>query len=383
VTPLRLLPGLVLVALLAAPLGAPAQPAPLAASLFVTGRGSDSARCTKARPCATVARAFRVARPGAVISVAPGSYPSQTILAVPGRFGASVIILGNGARFGEIFIRASRIELRHLVAVDGWDVEPGASNVSLVDVVSTSSVFITSASAVRVIGGSIDGQGRYWTNGSQVKPAAQGAPEPRDIVFDHVTIRNFRKAPGSSNHVDCLHVMSAVHVVIRNSYFANCEHFDVLFTRFLGDTPSDILVENNEFHCCGSGYYALLLGGGHGESFAHVNIRNNTADNALSAGTQNTLVDVRFSNNLVPGIAGCQRNGVRTDHNLLYATRLRCDRTDLRAAPGFVSTTDLHLAPRSRAIDRGGGNAPATDRDAHRRGSPPDIGAYERPSPRG
>ena len=347
-------------------------------TVFVTPGGDDRGRCTRARPCRSLDRAYRVAPPGAAVSVKAGTYPDQQIRAQSGRrAGAPVVFLAAGARFGEIRIEGRDLELRNLVA-DGWLVRRGAADVTLRNVRSSSTVFITSASNVRVIGGVIDGRGRYWSNGNQIKTASSSAPEPRGILFDHVTIRNFRRRPGSHDHVDCLHVMSGNGIVIRNSYFRNCEAFDVLFTVFLGTTPRRIRIENNEFHCCGSGFYAVLLGGGHGERFDDVVIRSNSSDKSFSVGTVNQISHVTFSNNVVPGIGGCTRSGVRSDHNLLYSTRNRCGRTNLRAAPGFVSATNLHLRARSAAINRGGRNAPVRDRDGRRRGRRPDIGAYER-----
>src|SRR5262249_29385115 len=211
-----------------------------------------------------------------------------------------VTFVGAGARFGEVRIEASNLELRNLVTTGGWSVLRGAANVTLRNISSSSSVFITSASHVRVIGGVVDGRGRFWSNGNQVKTASSSAPEPRDIVFDHVTIRNFRRRPGSGDHVDCMHVMSGHGIVIRNSYFTNCEAFDVLFTKFLGTTPGNILIENNEFHCCGSGFYAVSLGGGHGESYNGVVIRANSSDKSFTVGTQDSVANVTFSNNIVP-----------------------------------------------------------------------------------
>jgi hypothetical protein len=375
--------GLVPTAAAAKPDLAPGTPVAVgrtAATVFVTPGGDDHRGCTIKRPCRSLDRAYRVARPGAVVSVARGTYPDQQIRAVPGRKpGAKVIFAATGARFGEIRIEARDLELRNLTA-DGWLVLQGATNVTLRNVRSSSSVFVNSASHVRVIGGVVDGRGQYWTNGSEIKSASSSAPPPQDIVFDRVAFRNFRRQPGSSFHVDCLHVMTGSGIVIRNSYFANCEAFDILFTVFLGPTPNRILIENNEFHCCGSGFYSVQLGSDHGERFSDVVIRANSSDKSfsLSAPGSNQLANVRVSNNIVPGINGCTRSGVRTDHNLLYGRRMRCGRTDFRAAPGFVSPTNLHLRRTSRAVNHGGPNTPSRDRDGKRRGKRPDIGAYER-----
>src|SRR5262245_32852171 len=55
---------------------APAQ----AATLQVTGGGSDSAACTSVAPCGSFGRAYSVAKPGDVVTVRGGTYStSQTV----------------------------------------------------------------------------------------------------------------------------------------------------------------------------------------------------------------------------------------------------------------------------------------------------------------
>jgi hypothetical protein len=154
----------------------------------------------------------------------------------------------------------------------------------------------------------------------------------------------------------------------------------VLFTMFLGPTPSNILIENNFFRCCGSGFYSVQLGGGHGEDFHNVTIRNNSSDKSMTVGTSNAVDNVDFYNNDVPGIGGCTRGGVTADYNLLFDSSSKCGTHDILAASGFASATDLHLVAGAAAIDKGlATEAPATDIDGQGRpmGSAPDIGADE------
>jgi hypothetical protein len=174
--------------------------------------------------------------------------------------------------------------------------------------------------------------------------------------------------------------MAADGITIRNSRFANCEAFDVLFTVFLGPTPSNILIENNFFRCCGTGFYSVQLGGGHGEDFHNVTVRNNSADKSMTVGTTNTLSNVAFFNNDVPGIGGCDRNGVTADYNVLFEASAKCGTHDLLATSGFVGGGDLHLSPGAPAINAAlASQAPATDIDGQVRpqGPAPPIGADE------
>jgi hypothetical protein len=352
----------------------------VAADHYVSTSGNDGGPCTQAAPCATFARAYSVSSGGQTISVAPGSYPGQTIPNDPSKSAAHVVFLGNGASTGEIIVSTSHLTLENF-NTGGWTASQGTNDLTFQNVnISHGEFFVNSASNVSVIGGVVDGAGQYWVNGNQVKTMSSTAPVPSGILFDGVTIQNYRRDPASSDHVDCLHVMSVDGLTIRNSRFANCEAFDVLFTMFLGPTPTNILIENNFFRCCGSGFYSVQLGGGHGEDFHNVTIRNNSSDKDMTVGTTNLVSNVAFYNNDVPGIGGCTRNGVTADYNVLFEASTQCGPHDLLAASGFVGGGDLHLSGGAPAINAAlASQAPATDIDGQARpqGPAPDIGADE------
>jgi hypothetical protein len=353
----------------------------VAADHYVSTTGNDAGQCTQAAPCATLGRAYRVSTAGQTVSVAPGSYPGQTIAADASKASsADVTFLGNGASTGELVVQASHLTLQSF-NTGGWTVSQGTSDITFRDVnISHGEFFVNSASNVSVIGGVVDGAGQYWTNGNQVKTMSSTAPVPSGILFDGVTVQNYRRNPSSSDHVDCIHVMSVDGLTVRNSRFANCEAFDILFTMFLGPTPTNILIENSFFRCCGTGFYSVQLGGGHGEDFHNVTIRNNSADTSMTVGTSNQVANVAFYNNDVPGIGGCTRNGVTADYNVLFDASTKCGAHDKLAASGFLSATDLHLVAGAPAINAAlADQAPATDIDGQGRpiGPAPDIGADE------
>lgn len=54
-------------------------------SVFVSLNGSDSNLCSATSPCKSFNRAYQVAALGATVLVAPGDYPSQTIVDTPGK----------------------------------------------------------------------------------------------------------------------------------------------------------------------------------------------------------------------------------------------------------------------------------------------------------
>jgi hypothetical protein len=353
----------------------------VAADHYVSTTGSDSGQCTQAAPCHSLARAYQVSSPGQLVSVAPGTYPGQTIPADSSKTSmADVVFEGNGASTGELVIQASHLTLQNF-NTGGWTASQGTTDITFKNVnISNGEFFVNSATNVSVLGGVVDGAGQYWANGNQVKTMSATAPVPSGILFDGVTIQNYRRDPSSSDHVDCLHVMSANGLTVRNSRFANCEAFDILFTMFLGPTPTNILIENNFFRCCGTGYYSVQLGGGHGEEFHNVTIRNNSSDKDMTVGTSNTVANVAFYNNDVPGIGGCDRSGVTADYNVLFEASVKCGSHDKLVASGFASATDLHLVAGAPAINAGlDAQAPATDIDGQSRpiGAASDIGADE------
>src|SRR5438309_8753028 len=54
-------------------------PAPALPALHVSPGGSDTALCVASAPCATLARAYGLAKPGQIVELAAGTYPGQTV----------------------------------------------------------------------------------------------------------------------------------------------------------------------------------------------------------------------------------------------------------------------------------------------------------------
>ena len=286
--------------------------------LYVAAGGSDSGSCSVAAPCGTLARAFSAAQPGASVVVQAGLVPRPGHPAEHEGFDATRHRLGTAARrFANLDIFGSHVEIRD-VTTDGWYVKPGATDVVLRRVISTSPVFVTAASNVRVFGGQVYSKDPYVHNGSQLKEDS-GVP-PRNVLFDGVSFHDFRKDPASSDHVDCLHILAGNGVIVRNSRFWNCEHFDILFTQFgSAGSPTNVLIENNFLSCCGSGYYSLQLGGGHGEVWKNITVRYNSADKALNVDSANSIGGgIAFIANVAPHMPTgiCGRRGITVDYNV-------------------------------------------------------------------
>jgi hypothetical protein len=366
-------------------LGHASVPPGLDATTWVAPGGSDSAACSRAAPCQTLAGAIARTATGGQVLVVGGRYGSQKLPPAVGGRGVVVRPAGSApVELGELVIMAADVEVRDLTVSD-WSVDWPARDVVLRRVTSLGAVFVTSADHVRVLGGAVTPRG-YLQNGSQVKTFNGFTEPPRDIVFDGVTFRGFRKAPGSGAHVDCLHVMAVDGLVVSRSRFSDCEAFDLLFTVY-GDagSPRNILVENNAFQCCRSGYYSMMLGGGHGERWENVTVRYNSSDNSMNVAPQSEAVGVRFIGNAGPPLpAGACRAGVTAAFNV-WTSPPACGATDRVASLPFAaaSSGDFRLTRCSAASGHGDAAAfPATDLTGAPRpvDRPADAGAFQGPA---
>jgi hypothetical protein len=173
-------------------------------------------------------------------------------------------------------------------------------------------------------------------------------------------------------------------LTVRHSVFYDCEHFDILFdVDSVVGTPTNVVIEDNFFDCCRSGYFSIYLGDQHGEAFANYLIRNNSTDKPIGVGTENrTVAKLRFIGNIAPSFQGCGRTGVNAEYNVWYLGS-KCGSHDQVAPAGFRSaaTHDFHLVADAAAVNHGDPHSYSqTDVDRQRRplGRAPDAGADER-----
>jgi hypothetical protein len=353
------------------------------AQRYVSAEGSATSACSRERPCASPARALEVAKPGETVQIAAGDYPEQALERPGDTAGAPVTLRpAPGARVtvGGIRINASNVVLERL-DVAGLHVENPAHDVTLRELTITGALFITSAARVSVLGGSI---GPGTDVSPQIKAAQGSRTPPRDILIEGVAFHDFTRSSPEA-HVECLHVMAAERLVLRGNSFENCEAFNVLFTVF-GDagSPRDILIENNTFSCCRSGFYSVFLGGGHGERWRDVLVRNNSATQAFSVATDAVAsgAGVHFLSNIAPHVNPllCGLPGVEWNHNV-WSEGEPCGADDVVAPSGFrdAAGADLRLARGAAAIGRGDpASVPRADAAGKRRPiGRPDAGAYE------
>jgi chitodextrinase len=300
----------------------PPPPSGGAASVFVSPSGSDANACSQAAPCKTFDRAYRVAACGATVSLAGGSYPTQTINA-PEKECSSYIT----------FTPAS-----------------GA-------VVTTQTVTIRSGDWIKFLGNSTnflmrDNGSVGSTSGFYLSPTGTGMNEPVDHIWvegldfetfllrgaDDVTFKNNDIGPGKNNHydeklwvsvghdgsnyvnnystnlvldgntihsftrdacaasgchVECL-TMEAENFIIKNNQFLDCDIFGIILGQDQGFSTigTQNVIEDNIIHCCKTtSGYALALGDT--EQGSLVTIRRNEFRGSVTTDLGGSLGTIR------------------------------------------------------------------------------------------
>jgi chitodextrinase len=366
------------------------DPAEETGTVYVSAAGSDSNACTSSAPCKSFDRAYRVADPGDVVEVAGGTYPGQTINVDSAKTSSEDVVFRPVAGASVSLSSPLVVYGRHLDLRDmrfRYEIQAGASDVTLRDIVAPGRIKITSngtafPSDISIIGGEIgpgvDSYPQIGSNGTATSAS------PTNILFDGVYFHDFTISSGSSAHVECLQVWAADGLTIRNSRFENCYHFDVFLQKLPGGaapTPRNILIENNFFDCCGGGFYSIRLSDTHGESWQNVTVRNNSANKAMNVAPGVPYSNVKFFSNIAPKLDGAPKAGVAVDYNVWYAGTA-IGPNDQVAPHGYrdAGNLDFHLGPGAAAADRGHpGDHPSADIDGDGRplGAAPDAGADE------
>jgi hypothetical protein len=374
---------LALVALAVVPIlasGACAAGKPSAADLFVATNGSDSGRCTRNAPCASMLRAYTVAKAGNVVEIASGTYGDQEISGSRNRTGDPVVFRpaagATVALGGILFDNASRAELRDL-RMSHWYMRY-SSNVVFANV-TTRFFFIRSSDHISILGGSVGGiqDGTSPTIGNFA-----GKPPSSEILVDGVLFHDVGRQENRAAHIECLFLQEAVGVVIRNSRFTRCEVMDLYVSPVQGGpTASNVLIENNWFDVpTGGGYFVMELHPDAGTVPHNFNFRFNSVNGSIYIYPEFDYDKVVFDSN-IGRIATCDTKGITYRYNVW--TNQKCGPTDRQAPLQFVNAGnfDLHLKPDSVAVGAGHPNVrPARDiegdvRPARMR---PDAGADQR-----
>jgi chitodextrinase len=372
-------------ALLAAILGtvvfaAAAAPGQAATYRYVSPKGSDLAACSRAEPCRTFNRVYRVVRPGQTVILRRGTYRTQVIRLDRRKTSARDVVFrpASGARVvvrGYVKVLARHVELRGF-RVGTWIAYAPAKDVTIRSV-TADRFLIAGASDVSVLGGTLG----PMDDASNVIAAASGASRdgPQRILLDGITVRGYRRTSGATP-VHCLAVRAATGLTVRRSRFLDCEDSALFFTQgSLAGPPANVTLENNVL--ARSGADALRLDGAHGERWRNFLVRNNSMTGALTISPESDPAsDLRFYSNVAAGFSGCGQAGVTADYNV-WTSGSACGPSDAVAPSGFTDPekNDFDLVPGSAAIDRAPEAYSSTDITGQARpiGWAGDAGAYE------
>ena len=399
--------------------------------LFVAPAGSDSAPCTRPRPCLTIDRAYHLARPGQIVELGAGEYGEQVVLYDPAKEGAATNVVVRPAKRARVRLEqltigpdrgtrgATRLTVEGVTIVqdiaihgcgaiaEGTQCAPDSGGNHLlfrrVDVRGPVGFFCASCDHVTIRDSRI-GPPAYGSpcNGSTHPEVASEydsvigakAKRPHHLTFERVLFENFSRCT-TSDHTECLQLEPADDVIIRSSTFRRCDTIAVNIANDLAGSPSsagyrapnNVLIENNVFAAAtdltgGETFYALNI-----RECTNCVVRYNSWLQAPRMPSGEVSLGNRFVANLGPMPQwSCLRNGITYSHNVWLGAK--CGATDKRAIRlGFVDpdNLDLRLRATSPAVNAGDAREfPRADRFGRRRpaGRAPDAGAVERPAPK-
>jgi hypothetical protein len=256
-----------------------------APKVFVAVGGADGNPCTRSRPCAGLDRAYRVAKPGTVVEIGAGTYPPQTILAVPAKgyenrpcspvrlsrcvvfrpaAGARVTIQGDLVMFGSNAIfrgskRPYNFRLgRNLIS----DARRGASTSHHVyfENLDGAAFTIGPNHHITIKGG--DWGPNYICGSDRGVIENKIGPDgnilnqwPHHVVLDGLYIHDQNSHNLDACHFGGLFLISGHHLTIRNSVFSQNVVYQILIQDFSNPTCCgmkfgqfrDVTIENNWF----------------------------------------------------------------------------------------------------------------------------------------
>lgn len=228
----------------------------LQTQIFVSPTGSDANPCTRALPCASFDRAYRVAQAGHVVEVAAGTYPDQQLNLDPSKTSAADVVFEPAP--------GAAVSIPKLALGDGLGT-PAASHVTVkrlrVDVIQafTPARDLTWQSIdaknfyVRGVQGLLVKGGDYGPctstleacGNSKIDLASPPEQPNANITIDGAVFHDYRIGD-PDDHFECLFIFSGTNITVRNSRFSDCEFFDI-FVQYAGAEISGLTIERNRF----------------------------------------------------------------------------------------------------------------------------------------
>ena len=261
------------------PKPAPATTVPVPtgpATVFLAPGGSDAAACSEAAPCRSLQRGLNAAAPGAIVQLAPGRYPGQSLGGGKGQTVTFRPAAGGRVTMGG---RLTLAGVRNVRLVD-FDFPRSDPQYELLIDSCNSGLTLTNSTGRRFVilegNGPLTFEGGSWggystpgdedsamgTSGATGPTRSCGgkpAPPTHDVLFDGVTFHdNFWGKPESQwggSHPDCFEINGYVNgVTIRNSKFLRCQDSFLAIYSDQGNV-ANVTVENNTFTDLGNTTY--------------------------------------------------------------------------------------------------------------------------------
>ena len=347
------------------------EPLPPAAA-FVAPSGKDTHPCTKAKPCASFDRAYRLAQPGDHVEIAAGRYPSQRIYPDETKQSPRDVVFRPAAG-AQVTVKrylspwASHVTVRDMVAeADLFIVGERMTGVRQRDVtaigITAAGLQIDGASEVRIEGGSFGGtpeRPTTWNSGIRRSTKTM----PSDITIEGASFHDVRCARDEPNcHIECLIVGAVDGLTIRNSVFYGCAVMDIFFEDFNGPI-SNLVIENNFMADAteptggpGTGRPTILFKGA--GTITNSLVRFNSLNGPVIYEEGGNFVDARVMGNVIAPNGGSCNETVLHMYNVFAPGG--CGPGDqtvpsvdaLWVSPTSDATLDYHVKPGARPIDR-------------------------------
>ena len=376
-----------------------------AGTLYLSPSGSDSAACTQSAPCKTLAHAYALAKAGEKVVLAAGTYTDTSLPLTSGKTTSTPVVFepasGAAVKFSkEVRVEAHGAELKGFKfekplyfgenaegdtargnALHNFEIISGGSK-------APKNISIIGGTAGPVADSSDNENNLIATNGPETTAV------PTKITVEGVLIHEYTKV--GEAHVDCLQIWGANELLIQDNTFKKCSVFDIFLQSLPnGDagTPKNVTIQNNYLEKTIEGYFSIFLphhNEGNSEHYENIDIRNNSATQAIVADPRATFTNVKFDGNIAPSLLFWNEatevdqgvpSGAEAEYNVWYGGEAKKYGThDQLAAAGFAdeATLDLELTAGAAAIKHGDpSNYPATDINGNARPNPPDAGAAQ------
>ncbi len=374
-------------------------------TLFLSPGGSDSASCAQGAPCKTLAHAYSVAKGGETVKLAAGTYTDSSLPLTSGKTAGTPVIFEPTASAAVKFSKMLTVQA-HGVELKGFTFERelyfgenAEGDVARGNALHNFEIVANGTKApknISIIGGTAGPVADSSDNENNL--IATNGPEttavPTKITIEGVLIHEYTKV--GSAHVDCLQIWAGNELTIQGNTFKKCAVFDIFLQSLpngSAGTPKNVTIQNNFLEKTIEGFYSIFLprhNEGNPEHFENLEIRNNSATQAISADPRATYTNANFNGNVAPALVfwneATEVNqatpaGAQADYNVLYGAGAKKNGSHDQLAPaGFVneSALNLHLLAGAAAIEGGDpADHPATDIDANPRPNPPDAGAAQ------